>query len=78
MLQTSGVPLDSLVSFVIIFMGSPSRMRNPHLRAKLASVLEVLMPFRDSLSDLKTNSSMTALWVDKFAFSHSIIYSHWE
>jgi ubiquitin conjugation factor E4 A len=29
---------------IIIFMGSPERMKNPHLRARLAEMLESLMP----------------------------------
>ena len=32
------------MTFVIVFMGSKEKMNNPHLRAKLAEVLEGIMP----------------------------------
>ena len=38
------IDLRPLMSLIIIFMGSPERMKNPHLRAKLAEMLESLMP----------------------------------
>ncbi|XP_037092632.1 ubiquitin conjugation factor E4 A-like [Pollicipes pollicipes] len=33
-----------MFSFILVFMGSTERMRNPHLRAHLAACLEVLLP----------------------------------
>lgn len=36
--------LQPLLSMVIMFMGQPARMRNPHLRAKMAELLEALLP----------------------------------
>ena len=36
--------LPHLMSFIIVFMGSPHRMNNPHLRAHLAECLETLLP----------------------------------
>ncbi|KAK7018070.1 Ubiquitin conjugation factor E4 A [Halocaridina rubra] len=36
--------LPHLMSFIIVFMGSPNRMNNPHLRAHLAECLETLLP----------------------------------
>lgn len=36
--------LEVLLSFIVIFMESKDRMRNPHVRAKLAEVLEALLP----------------------------------
>ncbi|KAJ9594013.1 hypothetical protein L9F63_014573, partial [Diploptera punctata] len=36
--------LDPLLTQVLVFMGSPERMRNPHLRARLAECLESLLP----------------------------------
>ncbi|KAF0298144.1 Ubiquitin conjugation factor E4 A [Amphibalanus amphitrite] len=33
-----------MFSFILVFMGSTERMRNPHLRAQLAACLEVLLP----------------------------------
>ncbi|KAF7490124.1 Ubiquitin conjugation factor E4 A [Sarcoptes scabiei] len=40
-IQTSFEPLFIMV---LLFMGSPNRMRNPHLRAKMAEMLEALLP----------------------------------
>ena len=36
--------LEHLMTFVLVFMGSPNRMRNPHLRARMAEALEAIMP----------------------------------
>lgn len=36
--------LSQLMSFIVVFMGSSKRMSNPHLRAQLASCLEILLP----------------------------------
>lgn len=36
--------LPHVTSFMIVFMGSPKRMNNPHLRAQLAECLESLLP----------------------------------
>lgn len=36
--------LNPLVTQVLVFMGSPQRMRNPHLRARMAECLESLLP----------------------------------
>ena len=35
------------MTFVLVFMGSPERMKNPHLRARMAEALESLMPPKD-------------------------------
>ncbi|XP_022251871.1 ubiquitin conjugation factor E4 A-like isoform X2 [Limulus polyphemus] len=42
-----GPMLGHLLNLVLVFMGSPERINNPHLRAKLAEILEALMPPRD-------------------------------
>lgn len=42
------------MDLILIFMGSKSRVKNPHLRAKLAEVLHVIMPKQD----LSPNSTM--------------------
>ncbi len=39
--------LTHVMTFIIVFMGSKQRMNNPHLRAKLAEVLEGIMPRKD-------------------------------
>lgn len=33
------------MTMILIYMGSPKRMKNPHLRARLAEALEALLPF---------------------------------
>ncbi|KAK3908442.1 Ubiquitin conjugation factor E4 A [Frankliniella fusca] len=40
--------LVPLLSQVLVFMGCKQRMRNPHLRARLAECLESLLPHRES------------------------------
>ncbi|XP_071536976.1 ubiquitin conjugation factor E4 A [Panulirus ornatus] len=42
--SVSSLILPHLMSFIIVFMGSPNRMNNPHLRARLAETLESLIP----------------------------------
>ncbi|KAH6929903.1 hypothetical protein HPB50_006624 [Hyalomma asiaticum] len=42
-LEFVGQELEHLMTLVLVFMGSPQRMNNPHLRARLAEMLEVLM-----------------------------------
>ena len=36
--------LQDLLSLVIHFMGSPERLKNPHMRAQMAEMLDALMP----------------------------------
>lgn len=38
------IDFEPLITFVLAFMASPQRMKNPHLRAKLTEVLEELRP----------------------------------
>lgn len=38
--------LEHLLSFVLVFMSSPKRMKNPHLRAEMAEMLASLMPIQ--------------------------------
>lgn len=47
-LESAGRSLHQLVTFFVIYMGSPERVRNPHLRAKLAETLEALVPIQRS------------------------------
>ncbi|XP_064231533.1 ubiquitin conjugation factor E4 A isoform X3 [Aotus nancymaae] len=46
-LETSADSLEHVLRFITIFTGSIERMKNPHLRAKLAEVLEAVMPHLD-------------------------------
>jgi ubiquitin conjugation factor E4 A len=34
------------LTLIVALMGSPGRVKNPHLRAKLAEVLEALLPWQ--------------------------------
>lgn len=43
-LETSAENLEQVLNFIAVFMGNVERMKNPHLRAKLAEVLEAVMP----------------------------------
>ncbi|KAJ8775019.1 hypothetical protein K2173_020023 [Erythroxylum novogranatense] len=49
-----GVPLDDFMNFIIMFMASPTYVRNPYLRAKMVEVLNCWMPSRTSSSDTAT------------------------
>ncbi|XP_028639703.1 ubiquitin conjugation factor E4 A [Grammomys surdaster] len=46
-LETSADSLEHVLHFITVFTGSVERMKNPHLRAKLAEVLEAVMPHLD-------------------------------
>ncbi|CAN1143891.1 Probable ubiquitin conjugation factor E4 [Linum perenne] len=39
-----GVILDDFINFIIMFMGSPTHIRSPYLRAKMVEVLNCWMP----------------------------------
>ncbi|XP_030076804.1 ubiquitin conjugation factor E4 A [Microcaecilia unicolor] len=43
-LETFADCLEQVLHFITVFTGSVERMKNPHLRAKLAEVLEAVMP----------------------------------
>ncbi|CAL4079295.1 unnamed protein product, partial [Meganyctiphanes norvegica] len=45
--------ISHLLSFIVIFMGSEERLKNPHHRAKLARTLEQLLPDRGSRNTSK-------------------------
>lgn len=44
LLSLPTINLEPLMTTIIIFMGSSEKMKNPHSRARLAEVLECLMP----------------------------------
>ncbi|XP_014805118.1 PREDICTED: ubiquitin conjugation factor E4 A [Calidris pugnax] len=46
-LESCADSLQHVLHFVTVFMGDVERMKNPHLRAKLAEVLEAVMPHLD-------------------------------
>ncbi|BFZ02587.1 hypothetical protein BsWGS_05626 [Bradybaena similaris] len=45
-LESEDNKLEYLLSFILVFMSSPKRMKNPHLRAELAEMLASLMPIQ--------------------------------
>ncbi|XP_076443993.1 ubiquitin conjugation factor E4 A-like [Babylonia areolata] len=47
MFDVAGDSIRHLLSLVLVFMGSPQRIKNPHLRAELAEMLAALLPSRD-------------------------------
>ncbi|XP_038065651.1 ubiquitin conjugation factor E4 A-like isoform X3 [Patiria miniata] len=47
--------LGHLMTFIVTFMGSKGRMNNPHLRAKLAEVLEGLIPPKEQSKSIVTS-----------------------
>ncbi|XP_062872395.1 ubiquitin conjugation factor E4 A isoform X2 [Trichomycterus rosablanca] len=49
-LESSSENLEQVLNFVTMYMGNVERMKNPHLRAKLAEVLEAVMPHMESVS----------------------------
>uniref|UniRef100_UPI00398F3CD8 ubiquitin conjugation factor E4 A n=1 Tax=Pristiophorus japonicus TaxID=55135 RepID=UPI00398F3CD8 len=50
-LETAGDSLEQPLHFVTVFMGNVERMKNPHLRAKLAEVLEAVMPHMEQVQN---------------------------
>lgn len=47
--------LQHILTFILVYMGSPQRMKNPHMRACLADALEALLPFhKDEPAGLNT------------------------
>ncbi|CAL9683941.1 unnamed protein product [Knipowitschia caucasica] len=49
-LETSAENLEEVLNFITVFMGNVERMKNPHLRAKLAEVLEAVMPHMEPIA----------------------------
>lgn len=48
--------LEPILTFLLIYMGSSSHMKNPHLRARLAEGLDALLPNDDDVSMMKVNT----------------------
>ena len=53
--------LDDLLTLIVVFMGSPNRLKNPHMRAAMAEMLDGLMP--PDRGQAAPPSSRTALFV---------------
>lgn len=67
-LESAGRSLHHLVTFFVIYMGSPERVRNPHLRAKLAQTLEALVPIQRSDSSGLLSGSQVNTFSRQSAF----------
>lgn len=50
LLQANSAGLDGLMLFMVVFIGSPSYLKNPWLRSKLTDILHLWLP-RDSQSN---------------------------
>lgn len=48
--KLDSMPLDDLLTVIVVFMGSPRRLKNPHVRAGLADMLGCLIPGDDLAS----------------------------
>ena len=44
MFDVAGDSIQHLMTLILVFMGSPQRIKNPHLRAELADMLAALIP----------------------------------
>ncbi|XP_032905589.1 ubiquitin conjugation factor E4 A [Amblyraja radiata] len=64
-LETAGDALEQALNFVSVFMGNVERMKNPHLRAKLAEVLEAVMPHMEQVQ----NPMMSSMFHRERAFA---------
>ncbi|GIX75439.1 ubiquitin conjugation factor E4 A [Caerostris extrusa] len=62
-----GSHLDHFMTMILMFMGSPERVKNPHLRAHLAEMLESLMPEDD------TNTLLSSVYREKLFTVHQYI-----
>ncbi|GBM80653.1 Ubiquitin conjugation factor E4 A [Araneus ventricosus] len=62
-----GDHLDHFMTLILMFMGSPERVKNPHLRAHLAEMLESLMPEDES------NTLLSSVYREKLFTSHIFV-----
>ena len=65
MQQRGSDELEQLLSLILLFMGSPEYMRNPHLRAGMAEAIETLLPPRSAPNQPST-SLLSTQWVPVF------------
>ena len=47
LLQANSSGLDGLMLFMVVFIGSPTYLKNPWLRSKLTEILHAWLPPRD-------------------------------
>jgi len=61
--QRGADDLEHLLSYILVFMGSPTYMRNPHLRAGMAEALMTLLPPRSDQPSMSLLSTQSVLLV---------------
>ncbi|XP_035212964.1 ubiquitin conjugation factor E4 A-like [Stegodyphus dumicola] len=78
--EMAGPALDHFMTMILMFMGSPDRVKNPHLRAHLAEMLESLMPVAEdepsallSGSRLLRGGSLSSAYREKLFSGHLFI-----
>lgn len=54
----NSIDFEPLITFILAYMASPQRMKNPHLRAKLTEVLEELRPKSNRQQQQQTSFRM--------------------
>ncbi|XP_052772600.1 ubiquitin conjugation factor E4 A-like isoform X2 [Mya arenaria] len=74
MYESSGSGLEHLMTLILVYMGSPDRMKNPHLRAELAETLAALMPFNPDSNNVRTG--MLSKYYREQVFQHHPLISH--
>lgn len=62
--------LNPVVTQVLVFMGSPQRMRNPHLRARMAECLESLLPHHSEEQPALNPNPLGSFYREKLFGSH--------
>ena len=62
--------LYPIVTQVLVFMGSPQRMRNPHLRARMAECLESLLPHHSEEQPALNPNLLGSFYRDMLFRSH--------
>ncbi|XP_071033652.1 ubiquitin conjugation factor E4 A [Parasteatoda tepidariorum] len=68
--ELAGPQLDHFMTMILIFMGSPERVKNPHLRAHLAEMLESLMPSNENEPSTLLSSG---IYREKLFTSHHFV-----
>jgi ubiquitin conjugation factor E4 A len=63
--------LNPLMTQVLVFMGSPQRMRNPHLRARMAECLESLLPHHSEEQTALNPNPLGSFYREKLFRSHA-------
>ncbi|KAG1682356.1 Ubiquitin conjugation factor E4 A [Nymphon striatum] len=70
-LEAHGLLLDKLMTVILAFMGNSKAVKNPHLRAKLAEMLECLMPHDEE--EIKINQLVANYHRNTLFHSHPYI-----